>query len=181
MPNYKLCRFCTSKYLPKSDERICPECEKDIVKVLSSPTGQADYNHGHPVILTKTPEDPMIEKIKATIPPEPKKEDRIQEDVVNLTEDPDPVILPPEVVEKVELVEAVKEEITLDDLEKELESTDEFDEPEIEPAKAIVKEVVPNIPVIEEMIEEMEEAIAELDKGEEAEIIVEPTGETKSE
>lgn len=40
MPNYKLCRFCTKRFIPVKDERICIECQKDIQQAVSMPTGE---------------------------------------------------------------------------------------------------------------------------------------------
>ena len=103
MANYKYCRLCGSRYLPVSDERICSNCEADIVRAVSMPTGQPVIldaeEHEKPEVpkLAELPEIPLpAPEIIAEAPaPEPDpapevpksaEENRYQKDVVNPTE-----------------------------------------------------------------------------------------------
>lgn len=121
MPNYKLCRFCTEKFIQQTNERICSKCEKDVVRAVSMPTGEPVYVNVesvppiNPAISTATTDTPIIDKEtvnavlneKIVIPaiPDPSESDEA------LLKAGKKILQSKEVVDEPEVVEIVKEEI----------------------------------------------------------------------
>ena len=129
MPNYKDCRMCPEKFVPISDERICPNCEADIQRAVSMPTGQpvvagtmtdANAEAMRAAVEDALPEPEVIDAIapvietvveviapiiEAIIKPEPKPvETQVEKDIVVVEE----VIVE---LDKGEDAEVIKEEI----------------------------------------------------------------------
>ena len=139
MPNYKECRFCSTKFVPEGKELICPGCRAEISK-----QSLYDFHGGSPVIVEASVPDPVIEAMKQAVA------------------DANPEVIPKSIIE--EKVEAIAEAVA----------------PIVE---AIVKETVPTIPIPDEIMPEpvetqvekditvLEDAVAELNKIEDAEII----------
>lgn len=143
MPNYKICRFCPNKYVPVSDEQICPDCEKAVVRAVSMPTGE-------PIVIADM-SDETAQEIK----------DALEE----------AIDLPPDVLIKAGLVK----DNWVAPQEPEIEIPLP---PETVPIKEIKIEIVEASPKDlqkEKDLEVLEEAIVELKKGENAEIIA-PSG-----
>lgn len=154
MPNYKECRLCTSKYIPQRDERICSECEKDIIRAVSMPVGE-------PVIL------------------DAKKVETLEKTAEIITKIITDEIKPIEIIAKDELPEAKYTE-PIKSSEDARYATDVV----AVVSDKIPPIPVPVIPIekVEEVLEELvKEGTLEKVEEKPKEIIVEPTGEPESE
>lgn len=81
MPNYKQCRFCSKKYIPLRDERICADCSKDVVYAVQMPVGEPIVIADMPIEAAQQIRDALKEAILEAplLPPEPEVEVKIVE------------------------------------------------------------------------------------------------------
>ena len=140
MPNYKECRFCSTKLLPEGDELICTGCRAEITKQNIS-----DSYGGSPVIVEATVPDPVIEAMKQAV----------------ADANPEVIPLEPKVPPAPVLPPAPKS------------ITESLIEPIAEAVEKIVEVLPEPTPQVEKDIAVIEEAVVELDKGEEALIVKE--------
>ncbi len=155
MPNYKQCRFCSNKYVPLRDERICPDCEKDVIRAVSMPTGE-------PV---------MVEAggMKVSFPPD--------SGITEVT------IIAKDDVPQAEYPVSPNTATQLEDSEIKIKEVETVSPDELRKANEVVAVVSDEIPIPEK--QEIKEVLEELAKEEDTEIIeekpekiiVEPTGE----
>lgn len=162
MPNYKQCRFCSEKYVPLRDEIICPKCSGAVVYAVQMPVGEAIVIADMSDETAKEIRDVLIKENwiapDSTIKPEPvepflEKGGIISDEFAKIIEPKQEQMIPIEVVPK-SITEEKVEEIAKD-IEKIIE----------------IVEASPKDLQKEKDLEVMEEAVVELDKGENAEII----------
>lgn len=114
MPNYKECRFCSTKFLPIADEMICPKCKAEVLNAVR-------YEAFGEPILVGTMSDPVIDAMKQAVADANPEIKPIIETIVGavapIMAEAKVIGVPPEVPEPV-LPEIVVVEEVLEELDK---------------------------------------------------------------
>lgn len=97
MANKKICRFCSTGFVPQRNELICPVCEKIVVRAVSMPIGEAVVIESPQIKITIPPDvnaELEITEKEVIDEPEPDKPEITKEDVKQaiIETNPDPEI-----------------------------------------------------------------------------------------
>lgn len=131
MANKKLCRFCSTGFVPQRDEKICPICSMEVSRAVSLPVGEPVIIESQDIKIT-VPQDADVNltiKEKTTESEEPEPEKGILPEPVGV---PIPEIKPEPVIE------------VSPELPKEIEVPSTIKEPE--PKPVVVKAAAPSSP-----------------------------------